>query len=544
MKQIASHNHSSDGEKTVQTIDQGALVVPNSLKIVTECRTIVNAPPPSLPAKPRFSPNTAKQHRSPHWVANPISPQLLHRLQSGCCLFYVLPHFIAALVTPMLKPFYTSIAITQAACCALLLTGTLKADDTDSGYHAIFDGKTLDGWHGQPHFSPIKLAEMSDTDRKAQLAKWDAEAAQHWSVSNGELINDGKGPYLTTDKDYTDYELMLEYRTVPRADSGIYLKGTPQVQIWDYTDEGKFKLGADLGSGGLWNNSKGAAGKDPSELADKPFGEWNQFKIQQIGARTTVYLNGKKVVDNATMENYWDRNSPLFRSGPIQLQTHGGEIRWRNIKVKELSPEEANAALQASGNSDFVSLFDGKTLNGWQGSVDNYQVVDGAIRCKKGKGGMLLTDKEYGNFVARLEFRLPPGGNNGLAIRSPGKGDPAYAAMTELQVLDSEHPKYAKLDKRQYHGSSYGMAAAKRGYLRDAGQWNYQEVTVDGSTIKVELNGTVILDTDLKNVTEFMGGRPHPGKDRASGFFGFAGHNDPVEFRNVSIRELPATAAK
>ena len=454
-------------------------------------------------------------------------------------------HFIAALVTPMLKPFSPPTVLTQFACCALFFTGTLLADDTDSGYHPIFDGKTLDGWHGQPHFSPIKLAEMSDDDRKAQLAKWDTEAVQHWSVSNGELINDGKGPYLTTDKDYTDYELMLEYRTVPRADSGIYLKGTPQVQIWDYTDEGKFKLGGNLGSGGLWNNSKGAAGKDPSELADKPFGEWNQFKIQQIGARTTVYLNGKKVVDNATMENYWDRKSPLFRSGPIQLQTHGGEIRWRNIKVKELSPEEANAALQASENDkDFVSLFDGKTLKGWQGAVENYEVTDGAIRCKKGKGGMLLTDKEYGNFVARLEFRLPPGGNNGLAIRSPGNGDPAYAAMTELQVLDSEHPKYAKLDQRQYHGSSYGMAAAKRGYLRDAGQWNYQEVTVDGSTIKVELNGTVILDTDLNNVTEFMGGRPHPGKDRASGFFGFAGHNDPVEFRNVSIAELPATAAK
>jgi hypothetical protein len=453
---------------------------------------------------------------------------------------------IAAPVNAMLKPFFPSIALAQIACCALLSVGTLQADETDSGYNAIFDGKTLKGWHGQPHFSPIKLAAMSDEDRKAQLAKWDAEAAQHWSVSNGELINDGKGPYLTTNKDYTDYELMLEFRTVPLADSGIYLKGTPQVQIWDYTDEAKFKLGADLGSGGLWNNSAGAAGKDPSELADKPFGEWNQFKIQQIGARTTVYLNGKKVVDNATMENFWDRKSPLPRSGPIQLQTHGGEIRWRNIKLKELTPEEANAALLASSNNaeGFVSLFDGKTLDGWQGSVDNYEVVDAAIRCKKGKGGMLLTDKEYGNFVARLEFRLPPGGNNGLAIRSPGNGDPAYAAMTELQVLDSKHPKYAKLDARQYHGSSYGMAAAKRGYLRDAGQWNYQEVTVDGSTIKVELNGTVILDTDLNEVTDFMAGRPHPGKDRKKGYFGFAGHNDPVEFRNVSIRELPATAAK
>ena len=432
---------------------------------------------------------------------------------------------------------------------SLLLASSLSADETDAGFEAIFDGKTLNGWHGQPHFSPTKLAEMSQEDREAQLAKWNEEAAQHWSVSDGELINDGKGPYLTTDKIYTDYELTLEYRTVPRADSGIYLKGTPQVQIWDYTDEGKFKLGADLGSGGLWNNSKGAAGKDPSELADKPFGQWNHFKIQQIGARTTVYLNGKKVVDHATMENYWDRKSPLARSGPIQLQTHGGEIRWRNIKVKELTPEEANAVLQAhddvpADNADFVSLFDGKTLEGWTGSVDNYEVIDGAIRCKKGKGGMLLTDKEYGNFVARLEFRLPPGGNNGLAIRSSGSGDPAYAAMTDLHVLYSEHPKYAKLDERQYHGSSYGMVAAKRGYLRDAGQWNFQEVTVDGSKIKVELNGTVILDTDLANVTEYMGGRPHPGKDRTSGHFGFAGHNDPVEFRNISIRELPDSAEK
>ena len=446
-------------------------------------------------------------------------------------------------------------SLTQTACyslflaSSLLLASSLSAEETDAGFEAIFDGKTLNGWHGQPHFSPTKLAEMSQEDREAQLAKWNEEAAQHWSVSDGELINDGKGPYLTTDKNYTDYELTLEYRTVPRADSGIYLKGTPQVQIWDYTDEGKFKLGADLGSGGLWNNSKGAAGKDPSELADKPFGQWNHFKIQQIGARTTVHLNGKKVVDHATMENYWDRKSPLARSGPIQLQTHGGEIRWRNIKVKELTPEEANAVLQAhddvpADNADFVSLFDGKTLEGWTGSVDNYEVIDGAIRCKKGKGGMLLTDKEYGNFVARLEFRLPPGGNNGLAIRSSGSGDPAYAAMTELQVLDSEHPKYAKLDERQYHGSSYGMVAAKRGYLRDAGQWNFQEVTVDGSKIKVELNGTVILDTDLANVTEYMGGRPHPGKDRTSGHFGFAGHNDPVEFRNISIRELPDSAEK
>ena len=154
---------------------------------------------------------------------------------------------------------------------------------------------------------------------------------------------------------------------------------------------------------------------------------------------------------------------------------------------------------------------------------------------------MLLTDKQYANFIVRLEFRLPPGGNNGLLIRSPGEGSGAYDAMAELQVLDSEHPKYKSLDDRQYHGSAYGMVPAHRGYLRDAGEWNFQQVTVDGSTIKVELNGNVILDTDLANVTEFMDDRPHPGKDRTKGYFGFAGHNDPVEFRNIAIKELPDT---
>lgn len=422
---------------------------------------------------------------------------------------------------------------------ALLLESRATAEAPPKGFHAIFDGKTLDGWNARPHFSPITLAAMSEQDRQAKLDEWMADARAHWTVEDGELVNDGSGAYLVTNQDYRDFELMIDYKTVPRADSGIYLKGNPQVQIWDFTDQKKFNLGANLGSGGLWNNSKGAPGKDPAALADKPFGQWNRFLIRQIGARTTVTLNGKLVVDNAIMENFWDREAPLFAAGPIELQTHGGEIRWRNIWLRELTPEQANLALQKRKDESFTPLFNGHDLTGWQGSTENYEVVDGAIRCKAGKGGLLLTDKEYGNFVARLEFRLPPGGNNGLAIRSPGQGDPAYQAMTELQVLDSEHAKYAKLDDRQYHGSAYGMASAKRGYLRDAGQWNFQEVTVTGSKIKVELNGNVILDTDLSTVTEFMAGRPHPGKDRTSGFFGFAGHNDPVEFKNVSIKELP-----
>ena len=125
---------------------------------------------------------------------------------------------------------------------------------------------------------------------------------------------------------------MIDYKTVPKADSGIYLRGTPQVQIWDYTEEAKFGIGADKGSGGLWNNSAGAPGKDPLVRADKPFGEWNRFLIRQIGARTTVYLNGQLVVDNAIMENYWDRKRPLYPAGPHSA----ADARRRNPLAEHL----------------------------------------------------------------------------------------------------------------------------------------------------------------------------------------------------------------
>jgi hypothetical protein len=235
------------------------------------------------------------------------------------------------------------------------------------------------------------------------------------------------------------------------------------------------------------------------------------------------------------MENYWDRQRPLFPRGNIQLQTHGGEIRWRNIYVREIPAEEANKLLQRD-EQGFVPVFNGRDLSGWQGAVDNYEVVDGTIRCKQGVGGTLYTHEEYKDFVVRLELRLPPGGNNGLAIRYPGQGDPAYAGMCELQVLDTGYQGH--LDPRQVHGAAYGMVAAHEGYLRPAGEWNYQEVTVQGSKVKVELNGTVILDADLSEVKEFKDDAEHPGLKTPKGYFGFAGHSDPVEFRNIQIKRL------
>ena len=138
-------------------------------------------------------------------------------------------------------------------------------------------------------------------------------------------------------------------------------------------------------------------------------------------------MNGKLIVDHQIMENYWDRARPQFRKGVIQLQTHGGEIRWRNLFIRQIDSQEANRILSRSPDraaSDWLTVFNGKDFTGWQGDVSSYEVVDGTIRCKAGQGGNLFTKDEYADFEVQLEFQLPPGGNNGLAIRFPGQGRP------------------------------------------------------------------------------------------------------------------------
>ncbi|HEX5051584.1 MAG TPA: DUF1080 domain-containing protein [Planctomycetota bacterium] len=427
----------------------------------------------------------------------------------------------------------------RSALVTVLLPTLLAAqhDLAARGFRPLWNGVDLTGWHGQRHFDPYKLAAMTPEQRAAMRAEDDAEVAKHWRIDNGELVNDGEGAYLTTDDSFGDAAFTLEYKTVAKADSGIYLRGSPQVQIWDATEAGgKWNLGADKGSGGLWNNEKHE--RFPPVVADKPFGEWNRLEIRQLGARTWVRLNDKVTVDGVIMENYWDRQLPLPRQGPLQLQTHGGAIRFRNLQVREIPADEANAALAARDGDGFVSLFDGKTLAGWQGAVDSYEVKDGAIRCKAGTGGNLFTKERYDDYVVRLEFLLPPGGNNGLAMRYPGEGDPAYTGF-EVQVLDDSAPQYEKLKPYQYHGSVYGVVPSQRGYQRPVGEWNFEEVTVRGSQVTVELNGSVIVDADIKDLPTHLGDK-HTGKNRTEGFFGFCGHNDPVAFRNVRIKRLEA----
>jgi hypothetical protein len=420
-----------------------------------------------------------------------------------------------------------------------LATMAFAQNQAPAGFTALFNGKDLDGWRGGDTADHRALVAMTEEKRNETVKKWTDDMLKHWKVEGDELLNDGHGKYATTTKEYGNFELLVEYNMAPKGDSGIYLRNVPQVQIWDATDPDGGKLGRAKGSGGLWNNSPGAQGKDPLVLADKPAGEWNKFRIVMVGSRVSVWLNEKLVVDHAIMENYYDRKTPIPARGPICLQTHGAPIKWRNIFLREIGPEEATKLLTEKSAKGYEPIWNGKDFEGWAGPIENYEIKDGAIVCKAGKGGTIYTKEEYGDFFVRLEFKVPPGGNNGLAIRYPGTGDTAYDGMTESQILDDNYEKVrGPIDPRQAHGSAYGMAAAARGYQHPAGEWNFQEVWVKSSRIRVELNGAPILEADLSKVTYFMAKKPHPGKDRASGHFGFAGHSDPVMFRNVAIKKL------
>lgn len=234
-----------------------------------------------------------------------------------------------------------------AALLTLFTVMTRAADPKPpAGFKALFNGRDLDGWFG---WNPHGSAKLKDEKLAANLKKQREEFSKHWTIDKGELVNNGTGPYATTSEEFGDIELLIDYKTVAKADSGIYLRGTPQVQIWDINQPSLPQnpdRNPNKGSGGLFNNTPKSPGRDPLVVADKSFGEWNSFRIRQIGARTWVWLNEKLVVDGAIMENYWDRKTPLPAKGPIMLQTHGGEIRWRNIFIRTISPAEAEKILK------------------------------------------------------------------------------------------------------------------------------------------------------------------------------------------------------
>lgn len=218
----------------------------------------------------------------------------------------------------------------------------VDAQNPPPGFTALFNGKDLSGWRGrQPNYDPAAEARLSKEELAAKQAAWNAERDAHWTVdaAKKEIVSDGKDPHLATIKDYGDFEFLVDWLMVsPNGDSGIYLRGIPQVQIWDPNNPRELRNGADKGSGALWNNRRDSQGRMPLVKADNPVGQWNTMKIRMVGDKVWVWLNDKLTVDGAVMDNFFDKSgaTPVPARGPIELQTHGSEIRFRNIYIKEL----------------------------------------------------------------------------------------------------------------------------------------------------------------------------------------------------------------
>ncbi len=372
-----------------------------------------------------------------------------------------------------MKNLRASTAALALFCSHFAFSANAAEPKPPEGFRALFNGQDLTGWHG---LNPHSVAKLEGEKREAALKSMRDEFADHWRVENGELVNDGHGPYATSDEDFGDIEFLLEYKTVAGADSGIYLRGNPQVQIWDKTqkfDPEKPTRRPHLGSGGLFNNTPDTLGRDPIAVMDKPFGQWNKVRIRQIGARTWVWLNGKAVVEGAVMENFWDKEQPLPATGPIMLQTHGGEIRWRNIFVRSIPKAEAEKSLAAAPPIPNPTHYDvaygpheKQRIHFWQTTAGDGEPAPlllfihgggwmGGNRLS-GLSGMLNEFLDSGISVATVEYRFIPEATADGVV-PPVKG-PLHDAARALQFVRSKAAEW-NIDKQRIAASG-GSAGA------------------------------------------------------------------------------------
>lgn len=222
---------------------------------------------------------------------------------------------------------------------------------------------------------------------------------------------------------------------------------------------------------------------------------------------------------------------PLFSNNNISDKTPSSENK--KIKPFKLTRKEKKEG--------FKILFDGTNMDNWIDNTNQYFVEEGnlVMRPKAKNGGNLYTKKEYRNFILRFEFLLTPGANNGLGIRHKYYEKARGYDGLEIQILDDYDPKYKDLEPYQYHGSLYHWAPAKRGFLKPAGEWNYQEVRMINSRLQIILNGEMILDTDLMELAKNA-----PSNVSVSrllypkGHVAFLGHGDVVKFKNIRIKEI------
>ncbi len=401
------------------------------------------------------------------------------------------------------------------------LMGTMSPDNPPKGYVALFNGKDLTGWKGLlkgPLDNPEQRAALTPDELAAAQAEANVVMNEHWSVVDGALKYDGKGTSLCTAQDYADFELIVDWKIPAKGDSGIYLRGAPQVQIWDTAEWPE-------GSGGLYNNQNNPS--KPLVCADNPIGDWNTFYIKMVGERVTVYLNNALVVNKVIMENYWNREIPIYPSGQIELQHHGSDLWFTNVYLREILPGEG-----------WRPLFNGKDLTGWEqvgGKEQTWGAENGLLYTDAGDGGWLSTTEQFGDFELSLEFRVPADGNSGVFCRTPREGNPAYEGF-EVQVLDDYAEQYATLKPWQYTGSVYGLAAPSRRVTLPAGTWQRMFIRCEGPKITVWVNGFQVTQTDMSQHQDKI--QEHPGVARTSGYIGLQNHGSRLDYRNIQIREL------
>jgi len=434
---------------------------------------------------------------------------------------------------------------------------TALAVDTAEGFTSLFNGTDLAGWRGRPHLDPRQDSEGNPEERAKRQADWNADLASHWKVVNGEIVNDGQGVYLTTAKDYGDFELELEWMLpVSCADSGIYLRGNPQVQIWDPDCARDNQHGNQKGSGGLWNNPADSPGKFPLVKADRPTGEWNAARIRMQGDHVTVVLNDQLVVDNQPLANFFQNGQPLPARGPIQIQTHGAPMHVRKLFIRELGTLDGSGpGWRDLGAQDFEPVnCDPATPD----APGTWTWKNGGLHCTGKPVGVIRTKQTLTNLELSLEWRhLSAGGNSGVFLWAPAAALENLPSGSlppggiEVQVLDHgyteqyEKSSGQKADWFTTDGDVFPVGTstmkpfppvAPNGqrsfptaeHSRGTPEWNRYYVRAIDGEVRLWVNGHEVSGgTDCQPAT---------------GYLCLESEGAPVEFRHLRIRELPAAA--
>ena len=428
-----------------------------------------------------------------------------------------------------------------------VVAATVCAAEPPAGFVSLFDGQTLSGWRGRPHLDPQEDAKGTPEEQRLRQAVWNRDLASHWSVEDGVITSDGQGVFLTTNRDYSDFELLIEWMLpLACADSGIYLRANPQVQIWDPDCTRDFPHGCQKGSGALWNNAPESAGKFPLVKADKPTGQWNAAKIWMQGNRVSVILNDQLVVDNQVLANFFAKGAALPITGPIQIQTHGAPMKVRNVFIRELSSLDGSGpGWRDLNEDDFTNVNCNPDTWTWQ---------DGTAHCTGQPVGVIRTKEPVADLEMALEWRhLSAGGNSGVFLWSPPQAIEGLLPGTlprggiEVQVLDHgytaqyEKSSGKKADWFTTHGDVFPVGTStmkpfapvspdgtrsfpKGKHSRGTPDWNRYFIRAIGGEVRLWVNGQ-----------EVSGGS---GCTPSTGFLCLESEGAPVEFRRLRVRPV------